>query len=495
MNYFRCGGGRSTHTATKIDVAKTPLATFSSNVSGLYIPEVLAYIQATQSGTGDPSPSNPRTINGVDSLYVTRTGKNLFASLFTLNAYITGSGTVTSGPNDRTVACAVKPSTKYTISFTRSVITGTDDWQVGEYTDMPDIGSTGNRLVGSSMSSGVTSATITTGATTNYLAIKIANVTKTNLDATLATLQLEFGETATSYEQFKGDPHIPFFDGLIKGTYGYVDLGSLSWTYSNTFFLCNISSLGFAGNDHYLCEGYNNVGLKYDTAMANQPTGSIGYSGYTIKIKDTDYTDATAFANALRGKYLIFELASATTPTITTAELNMLMSAFGIEGVSAYIMLGGTYYGGYLNVTTGLLTLDRGMVKLSDINWTGATSNPPVFRGVLSSIPNIQVPPNNAVPTTAITESFGAYAYSPLSSSSIGKFAISDGDSNRIVFIDNSVNTLEAFLQAHGDDILVYPLATPQTYQLTPAQIEQLLGQNNVFCSSGDVAVKYWKID
>ena len=71
MNYFRCGGGRSTHTATKITVAKTPLATFESNVSGLNLAETIAYIVATQAGSGTPSPTNPRTINGVNSVTVT----------------------------------------------------------------------------------------------------------------------------------------------------------------------------------------------------------------------------------------------------------------------------------------------------------------------------------------------------------------------------------------------------------------------------------------
>lgn len=140
-----------------------------------------------------------------------------------------------------------------------------------------------------------------------------------------------------------------------------------------------------------------------------------------------------------------------------------------------------TVYGASLDVGTGVLTNTLGKVKLSDINLTVVTSNPPIFRGVLSSIPNIQVPPNNAVPTTAITERFGSYAYSPSSSSTIGKFAISDVGTNRIVFIDNSVNTLEAFLQKYGDDILVYPLATPQVIQLTPEQLNSILGDNNFY--------------
>jgi hypothetical protein len=37
----------------------------------------------------------------------------------------------------------------------------------------------------------------------------------------------------------------------------------------------------------------------------------------------------------------------------------------------------------------------------------------------------------------------------------------------------------------------VVPLATPQTYQLTPTQIDSLLGRNSVWADSGDVTVEY----
>lgn len=37
------------------------------------------------------------------------------------------------------------------------------------------------------------------------------------------------------------------------------------------------------------------------------------------------------------------------------------------------------------------------------------------------------------------------------------------------------------------------PYATPQTYQLTPTELKTLLGQNNIFCNTGDTTVKYWK--
>ena len=38
----------------------------------------------------------------------------------------------------------------------------------------------------------------------------------------------------------------------------------------------------------------------------------------------------------------------------------------------------------------------------------------------------------------------------------------------------------------------VIPLATPQTYQLTPTEVKTLLGSNNVWADSGDVTIEYY---
>jgi hypothetical protein len=38
---------------------------------------------------------------------------------------------------------------------------------------------------------------------------------------------------------------------------------------------------------------------------------------------------------------------------------------------------------------------------------------------------------------------------------------------------------------------VVYPLATPLTVQLTPSQMQTLLGTNHIFADTGDVAVEY----
>lgn len=255
MNYFRCGGGRSTHTATKIDVAKTPLATFESNVSGLYLPEILAYIQATQSGTGDPSPSNPRAISGVSEV-----------------------------------------------------------------------------------------------------------------DTTVCGIAINYPATAT-YEPYTGT-------------------------------------------------------------------------------------------------------------TATTA-------------------LGGTYYGGYLNVTTGLLTVTDVRKDLGDIDWNAFDTTNKFIYTWNTLTPAAKPTANNNIAANMLCEIYPTLSRSEIKYSAPFKTGIAIDQTGNIIISDqnntwSNINEAKAELTGH---YVVYELATPQTVQLTPAQIEQLLGQNNVFCSSGDVAVKYWKID
>ena len=42
-----------------------------------------------------------------------------------------------------------------------------------------------------------------------------------------------------------------------------------------------------------------------------------------------------------------------------------------------------------------------------------------------------------------------------------------------------------------ANHVICYELATPQTYQLTPQQIDTLKGQNNITATSGQVSVTY----
>ena len=79
MALFRTGLYVKNHTVEKVQVAKTPIASYNGNVTGLYIPELIAYITAKQSGSGTPAPDNIRPIIGASECDGVRCGKNIWS--------------------------------------------------------------------------------------------------------------------------------------------------------------------------------------------------------------------------------------------------------------------------------------------------------------------------------------------------------------------------------------------------------------------------------
>ena len=164
--------------------------------------------------------SNECPISGHTGVELTRTGKNLFDKSSTpINAYISMSNVITGTSNDRVVICKVMPNTQYTISFTRTAITGTDDYQIAYCKTAPKIGDTVMGFIRGTMRD-FNQITITTNNDGYYLLIKIAHTSKTNFENTVATLQVEKGSTATSYESYQSEPHSITFPQEQSPVYG-----------------------------------------------------------------------------------------------------------------------------------------------------------------------------------------------------------------------------------------------------------------------------------
>ena len=154
----------------------------------------------------------------------------------------------------------------------------------------------------------------------------------------------------------------------------------------------------------------------------------------------------------------------------------------------------GTVYGGTVDVTNGVLTVDRAMVEI--------TSDDVGYPSANNSYTNI------------------AYASisKPLDSKNYGNFMIYDAisDHYQIItatgtydtasYIDKCLTsavsakfwigflygtTLEEMKAAVSGIQICYLLATPITYQLTPQQLTTLLGQNNIWADTGDISVTY----
>ena len=150
----------------------------------------------------------------------------------------------------------------------------------------------------------------------------------------------------------------------------------------------------------------------------------------------------------------------------------------------------GTVYGGTLDVTNGVLTVDKAMVDLGTLTWSSG------FGGFISpSLKNVIVNvSSNAVVPNIISSEYKTTPYSSQSDKTISLVWHADPAYAYINYIrvkDSTYTDATAFKTAMSGVQLCYQLATPITYTLTPTEIKSLLGDNNVWADAGDTEVTY----
>lgn len=130
-------------------------------------------------------------------------GKNLFGNYVIINGWITGTTmrvNILNGNRMAFIPC--QPNTTYTIS--RSVLTGS--FRVGDYTTIPQMTSSNvdTTLVKTVVENNTgTTITYTTSASAKYLIVHYGNISDdANINESLASIQVEYGETATTFEAF-----------------------------------------------------------------------------------------------------------------------------------------------------------------------------------------------------------------------------------------------------------------------------------------------------
>ena len=139
----------------------------------------------------------------------------------------------------------------------------------------------------------------------------------------------------------------------------------------------------------------------------------------------------------------------------------------------------GTVYGGTLDVTSGVLTVTHTIL-------TAANGTNPTY-GTSGSVPYlILYLPYSGTEANAPTI---CSSYVQILTTTTGTSGHYRFYTNRAVIYDSRFTRKD---QALGllttDDFkLVYPLATPQTYQLTATQVETLLHDNNIWADCGEI--------
>lgn len=167
-------------------------------------------------------------------------------------------------------------------------------------------------------------------------------------------------------------------------------------------------------------------------------------------------------------------------------------STSGGSGDDTTVNLGRTVYGGTLDVTTGELIVTHGIVDLGTLTWIKQTDTPNyvVFTQA------------NPVLSRAYNYNFICTQYATAQKTRQellnGEIGTSNAALSNICIRDDSKEDLtEAqFKTAMGGVMLVYELATPQTFTLTPTQVLTLLGQNYVsHDGGGTISLVYIKKD
>ena len=146
------------------------------------------------------------------------------------------------------------------------------------------------------------------------------------------------------------------------------------------------------------------------------------------------------------------------------------------------------YYGGTLDVTTGVLTVTHGGFDMGDYTWTKA-SDGTFYTNIASRLTG-----------SGLSSICSAYRYIGTGTSSAIASALSEGDygfyatTKTIRVKDSRYASASDFKTGVTGQIVYAKLETPVTYQLTPQQIELLKGTNNIWADNSTLNVIYLAI-
>lgn len=153
--------------------------------------------------------------------------------------------------------------------------------------------------------------------------------------------------------------------------------------------------------------------------------------------------------------------------------------------------IGQTVYGGTLDVVSGVLTVDKLCTDLGNLTWTAA-SDGRFYASIRVGSAEEPFPYNNTQVADAVCSSYPIVARNALTTTD---FTLSIHTVVTLAYINvmdsrYANSTASEFKTAMSGVQLCYELANPQTIQLTPQEVQLLLGTNNVW-SDGMVTVAY----
>lgn len=334
------------------------IASFSDGGDGVPMKKCLVNITPKQSGTGTPSPDNVRPISGAPRVRLYVGAKNLLKFRNITEQTVNG---VTFTVNDDGTVTANGTASGGNAIFYPTYNTGNEEFHLPsgtyKYSGAPTTDGvsmlcyTRERVGGGSIAahtdngSGVTInvaegnilntfiCVVNDGVTVDNVVFKPMVRLASDTDAEYAPAVGSI--TNVSLEQTVYGAQAEIIGGGLTLTKVAVDLGTLSWGYNATLGVFNVESpanspsVNDSANQRAICEQYEN---KTGVAVASMTDGSFimnsskfSSTRKVIAIKDSRYTDPTAFKTAVSGVKLVYELATPQTYQLTPTEVNTLL--------------------------------------------------------------------------------------------------------------------------------------------------------------------------
>lgn len=148
----------------------------------------------------------------------------------------------------------------------------------------------------------------------------------------------------------------------------------------------------------------------------------------------------------------------------------------------------GTVYGGTLDVTGGVLTVDKVALNLGSLNWFSfQVADKTVFQ-----IRSVVFPEDaeGELPT-AWCEAFKVMPYGRNAGYQTYDNILWPNPNGTFLVRCSNYTDVDSFKAAMKDIYLVVPMKVPQTYQLTPTEVKTMFGINNIYTDCGNVSVEY----
>lgn len=336
-------------TALPEESASGSIAHFTDGADTVPLKSCTLTLAPTQTGTGDPSPTNPRPITGVSSVNVTSAGANFFDDSV-YSDYEQADGSFSGLGSDFNSLYFYIPQDLVGVEVTFSAYIKIPE---GSTITNPRVSArvNGTNTNGNAVTSNdysLSSITFTPTSTSDR--VRITYGSNGSQPVQFKEPQLEVGAVVTPFVEYSAPTLTPVslgqtvyggevdvVGGVVTNKFGMVDLGDLDYNYSssgNAFFYVNIDGIKKAANwgsiINAFCEQLKGVSgndisnLGTDNCFASNPVNN------QVRFRCTTYTDPTDFKNAMDGVKFVYELATPTTAQITPTEIN---SRYGVNNL------------------------------------------------------------------------------------------------------------------------------------------------------------------